>query len=132
MRKLSMVLVGASAAAGLALTTGTAGASTVHTESANPCGTKWCANVDARGVHVAKERIFLRSRKQFTGYPYVEVLAPHHKPTFIWKAKITKKVGSKVIQINKTFANKTELCFGVAPKKSNIDHVGDACMIVRK
>ncbi|MCO6004987.1 hypothetical protein NE236_08335 [Actinoallomurus purpureus] len=130
MRKLSIVLAGASAVAGLALTAGTAGASTVHTESANPCGTTWCAAVNARGVHVVAAKITLRSRKQFKGYPYVEAIAPHHKITWIWKARITKTVGSKTITINRKFASKTMLCIGVAPTKSRIDHVGDACMIL--
>ncbi|GAB3968388.1 hypothetical protein GCM10029978_037720 [Actinoallomurus acanthiterrae] len=133
MRKLSMVLAGASAVAGLALTAGTADASTVHTESANPCGTTWCAYVNARGVKVYAAKIFLRSRKQFKkGYPYVEVIQPHHKPTWIWGAEIQKRVGTRTVQINKTVADKTVLHIGVAPTRAKKNYKGDAYMIVRK
>ncbi|MCO6004986.1 hypothetical protein NE236_08330 [Actinoallomurus purpureus] len=129
MRKLSMVLVGAAAAAGLALTGGTASATTVHTDNATKCGSKWCAAVVGKGLKVNTVTIYRPNHKMFSGYPYVEVAAPHHKTSFIWGPKVKNAVEARAY-VYKKFPNKTMLCSGVAPHKVNQDYAGDACAVV--
>ncbi|MCO5996735.1 hypothetical protein [Actinoallomurus rhizosphaericola] len=131
MRKLSMALAGATAVAGLALTAGTAGATTVHTAGGAKCGSKWCATVRGSGLKVDTFNTHLRSYKAFSGYPYVEVEPPHKKVYFLWWNRV-KNVHGFDGKLDRKFPNKTVLCFGVAPTKAYQDHPGDACFTVHK
>ncbi|WP_433173320.1 hypothetical protein [Actinoallomurus sp. CA-150999] len=130
MRKLSLVLAGAAAAAGLALTSGTAGASTVHTDNATKCGKNWCAQVKGKGLKVDYVRVYRPSGKKFSGYGYVEVSPPHKKTYFLWWQKSKNATAIRLKLHNKKFPNNTTLCSGVAPSMKNQDYAGDACAVV--
>ncbi|MCO5998497.1 hypothetical protein [Actinoallomurus rhizosphaericola] len=132
MRKLSMVLAGAVAVAGLAFTSGTAGASTVHTESASKCGTKWCGYVNGKKLRVESITVSHKGSTKWSGYIYIEVTTPHHKPYFLWTTKSFKNVKFARADVKRSFPNKTLLCTGVDKQKRNVDHVGDACFTIHK
>ncbi|GAA4627097.1 hypothetical protein GCM10023196_037950 [Actinoallomurus vinaceus] len=134
MRKLSMALAGAVALGGLALTTGTASAGTVHTESSWPKGSKFAAYFKGHGLKVDQVTVWNKKIKNgkptVWGWGYVEVSEPKHKFRIIWASKYTKKPGKPSIVVWKTgkkFANGTLLCAGVAPTKAFVNHVGTAC-----
>ncbi|WP_433173318.1 hypothetical protein [Actinoallomurus sp. CA-150999] len=153
MRKLSMTLVGAIAVGGLALTSGTANASTmqtvsatstgtvtaagtVHTENAWPKGSKFAAYVKGKGLKVDSVTVWDKRIKNgkptVSGWAYLEVSEPHKKFYILYATKKFKNVVSIQLKVNRKFANNTLLCAGVAPKKQYINHVGTACAKVHK
>jgi hypothetical protein len=149
MRKLSMTLAGAVAVGGLALSSGTAGASTVHTvsatstgtvsaagtvhtESAWPKGSKFAAYFKGKGLKVDTVTVWDKRIKNgkptVSGWAYIEVSEPHKKFYILWATKKFKNVVSiKLMLHNRKFKNNSLLCAGVAPTRSNVNHVGTAC-----
>src|SRR4051794_18949690 len=108
MRKLSMTLAGAVALGGLALSSGTAGAGTVHTvsatskstvsaagtvhtESAWPKGSKFNGYIKGKKLRVDTTTVWDKRLKngkpKVSGWAYIEVSEPHKKFYILWATK---------------------------------------------